>query len=133
MNKIAKLVEVSFLVRIIVDENSSESVILEKTKDKIQALLDNNDVGENLVSIEDDEEVPYGDAPTDDDYITQKMINNARHYLSSDTEEGLIVMIKAILDYEDNSQYIDYIHGVVVWEKVGLTFTCSEFIEAMNF
>jgi hypothetical protein len=58
MSKVAKLVSVSLMTRVIVDENASESEILElagiKLAEKIQ-----NELTEHLESIEDDIECPY--------------------------------------------------------------------------
>ena len=58
MGKVAKLITVSLMTRVIVDENASESEILElagiKLSEKIQ-----NDLRENLEGIEDDIECPY--------------------------------------------------------------------------
>lgn len=65
MTKVAKLVEVSLLVRVIVDENATEDQIIAATYPKLQDKLDNREVGDNVVSIEDDEEIPYGEALTD--------------------------------------------------------------------
>ena len=58
MGKVAKLVCVSLMTRVIVDENASEADILElagvKLAEKIQ-----NELTEHLESIEDDIECPY--------------------------------------------------------------------------
>lgn len=59
MTKIAKLVEVSLMVRILVDIDATEEQIIEATYPKLQARLDNREVGENIASIEDDTECPY--------------------------------------------------------------------------
>ena len=63
--KVAKLVMVSLMTRVIVDENSTDEQILEKAKARFQAKLDNNELMDNLESIEDDEELPYGEALED--------------------------------------------------------------------
>lgn len=57
--KVAKLIEVSLLVRVIVDADATEDQIIAATYPKLQDKLDNLEVGENIVSIEDDKEVPY--------------------------------------------------------------------------
>jgi hypothetical protein len=58
MSLVAKLVSVSLMTRVIVDENASEFEILElagiKLSEKIQ-----NELTEHLESIEDDIECPY--------------------------------------------------------------------------
>lgn len=63
--KVAKLVMVSLMTRVIVDDNSTDEQILEKAKARFQAKLDNNELMDNLESIEDDEELPYGEALED--------------------------------------------------------------------
>jgi len=58
MSKVAKLVSVSLMTRVIVDEGASESEILElagiKLAEKIQ-----HELTEHLEEIEDDVECPY--------------------------------------------------------------------------
>ncbi len=65
MAKVAKLVMVSLLTRVIVDENATDEQIVAQAKSGFQAKLDNNELMDNLESIEDDKEVPYGEAPSD--------------------------------------------------------------------
>ena len=76
MTKVAKLVEVSLLVRVIVDENATEDQIIEATYPKLQDKLNNREVGDNVMSIEDDEEVPFGEAPTDEELQSRIHIGN---------------------------------------------------------
>jgi hypothetical protein len=63
--KKALLVEFSLLARVIVDENATDDQIIEASYSKIQDKINNRELGDNLASIEDDEEVPYGEAPSD--------------------------------------------------------------------
>lgn len=62
--KVAKLVYVSLMTRVVVDENATDEEILEKCKvhfiDKIE-----NEIFDHLESIEDDEECPYGTIKSD--------------------------------------------------------------------
>jgi hypothetical protein len=135
MNKVAKLIEVSLMVRVIVDENATEEQIIAASYDKFQDKLDNRELGDNLVSIENDTECPFGTFDTDnqeDDGITNKMLNNAQHYLSAETDEELREMVKKIMNHEEGSDMIDYLDGVVVWEKVELSFTCDAFIDQIS-
>lgn len=60
--KVAKLVYFSLMTRVIVDENATDEEIVKACYPNIQAKLNNNELGENLESIEDDEELPYGEA-----------------------------------------------------------------------
>ncbi len=64
--KKALLVEFSLLVRVVVDEDATEDQIIEASYSKIQDKINNRELGDNLVSIEEDEEVPYGEAPSDE-------------------------------------------------------------------
>jgi len=63
--KKALLVEFSLLVRVIVDENATDDQIIEASYSKIQDKINNRELGDNLASIEDDEEIPYGETPGD--------------------------------------------------------------------
>jgi hypothetical protein len=65
MAKVAKLVCFSLMTRVIVDENATEDEIIAACYPKIQDKIDNRELGDNLESIEEDEEVPYGVAPFD--------------------------------------------------------------------
>jgi hypothetical protein len=65
MAKVAKLVMVSLMTRVIVDENATEDQIIAASYKGFQAKIDNRELGDNLESIEDDEELPYGEAPED--------------------------------------------------------------------
>jgi len=56
--KVAKLVTVSFITRVIVEDTDDDSTILEKTKSSFEYKI-NNELGEHLESIEDDTECPY--------------------------------------------------------------------------
>lgn len=59
MAKVAKLVAISLLTRVIVDENATEEEILEKAVPKFMEKV-NQEIGEHLEYITDDEECPYG-------------------------------------------------------------------------
>jgi hypothetical protein len=92
-------------------------------------------LGDNLVSIEDDTECPFGTIDSDtqeNDVITNSMVKNAKHYLSANTDKELRKMIRNIMDCEDGTQLIDYIDGVVVWEKIEYSFSVDAFIEHIS-
>lgn len=59
MSKVAKLVAVSLLTRVVVDDTATEEEILDAARpryfDKVRTEL-----GDNLEYIEDDTECPYG-------------------------------------------------------------------------
>jgi hypothetical protein len=65
MAKVAKLVMVSLMTRVIVDENATDEEIISASYKGFQAKLDNRELGDNLESIEDDEELPYGSVVED--------------------------------------------------------------------
>ena len=62
MAKVAKLVCFSLMTRVIVDENATDEEIVAAARPRIQARINNDELGENLESVEDDEELPYGEA-----------------------------------------------------------------------
>ena len=58
MSKVAKLVTITMKTRILVDENASESDIIELASIKMSEKIQ-HEFNENLESIEDDIECPY--------------------------------------------------------------------------
>jgi hypothetical protein len=132
MSKVAKLIEVSLMVRVIVDENATEEQIIAASYDKFQDKLDNRELGDNLVSIENDTECPFGTFDTDNEkeFITKKMVENASHYLS-DGDISTREMVERIMEHseENGDDYIDNVEGVVVWQKLEWSITCNDFME----
>lgn len=57
--KIAKLVSINLMARVIVDEDATEEDILTASKIKFQNSLDNNEHSENIEFIKNDTEVPF--------------------------------------------------------------------------
>jgi hypothetical protein len=60
MSKIAKLVMVSLMTRVIVEDTASEEEILNEARGRFHNIVE-NDLIENLESIDDDTECPYED------------------------------------------------------------------------
>ena len=58
MTKVAKLVYVSLLTRVVVDENASEEDIIDASRLKFVKKI-NEELGENIEMIQDDTECPY--------------------------------------------------------------------------
>jgi hypothetical protein len=56
--KKAKLVLASFMVRVIVDENATDDEIIKESRSKFLDVLNDDCIGDNIESIEDDEECP---------------------------------------------------------------------------
>ena len=61
MSKVAKLVTITLKTRVIVDVDASEEEIMQEAKSDFQDKLDNDELIENLDSIEDDEECPFSE------------------------------------------------------------------------
>ncbi|MEX0598467.1 MAG: hypothetical protein WD512_18440 [Candidatus Paceibacterota bacterium] len=60
MKKVAKLVTVSFMTRVVVDEDASEDQIIEAARPKFFEKV-KVDLGDCIEEIIDDEEMPYGE------------------------------------------------------------------------
>jgi hypothetical protein len=58
MTKTAKLVTAYLKTRVVVEDNATEDDIIWAAKQNFREILE-NDIGENIEEIEDDEEVPY--------------------------------------------------------------------------
>lgn len=58
--KVAKLVTVTFITRVIVKKGATDEQIMQAAKPNIQAKIDNDELLENLESIKDDTECPFG-------------------------------------------------------------------------
>ena len=59
--KVAKLVAVSLLTRVVVSEDATDEEIMQTAKANYQKKLDNNELMDNLEYIDDDTEMPFGD------------------------------------------------------------------------
>ena len=57
--KIAKIVIIQFVTRVIVDELDSEDFVIAKATKNIQEKIHNGGVGENVENIFEDKEQPY--------------------------------------------------------------------------
>lgn len=57
-NKVAKLVAASFMVRVIVDESDSDDKVIKTAAKKMMDKVE-NDLGDNIEFIDDDDECPY--------------------------------------------------------------------------
>jgi hypothetical protein len=64
MAKVAKIVLVSFMTRVIVDEHATEEEIINAARPKIAEKVA-AELGENIEEIYDDEECPFGSITTD--------------------------------------------------------------------
>lgn len=62
----------------------------------------------------------------DEDKLYEK-IKSAREILVADTDEEILEMISLIENHPDENENIDYIDGVVTWEKLNYDYTCKKF------
>lgn len=66
--KVAKLVLVSFMTRVIVDEDATDLEICRAAKPKLIAIIENDEIHDNLEEITDDEGLPYGEVKGDEKF-----------------------------------------------------------------
>lgn len=60
------------------------------------------------------------------------MIELAGNFLSGFHSE-IFPMIEAIVAHEDQNELIDYVNGVVVWENVEFSMSCTAFLLAIGY
>jgi hypothetical protein len=100
MKKVAKLVSFTLTTRVIVDESASDNTIIKACYPKILDKINNRELGDNLESIEDDEECPCGTFDTDEPVITKVILSTTdKAYAVIGT--GLPVQVKRFDDYSD--------------------------------
>ena len=99
MRKVAKLVAYSFMTRLVVDEDATEKQIIDASKRMIKLKVQ-DELGENLESIEDDEECPIGTFDTDLPTIDKVILNpSEKQYVV--IGNGLPVQVRRFDDYSD--------------------------------
>lgn len=99
MRKVAKLVAYSFMTRVVVDEDATEKQIIDASKRMIKLKVQ-DELGENLESIEDDEECPIGTFETDLPTIDKVILNpSEKQYVV--IGKGLPVQVRRFDDYSD--------------------------------
>lgn len=69
MTKVAKLVCISLMTRVVVDEDADELETMKVVKDRILAKIQNDELLDNLEFIEDDTECPFGSLPSDQEHM----------------------------------------------------------------
>jgi hypothetical protein len=57
----------------------------------------------------------------------------AGSYLSAGADNDIETMVELIKNNPDQTQLIDYVDGVDVWEKVEFEFTCKEFLKLIHY
>ena len=63
----------------------------------------------------------------------QNMIDRAMHLLCDSDEMTTEEMVEAIANHPDEDDYIDNVDGVIVWYKVVNEFTCSAFLDEIDY
>jgi len=81
MSKVAKLVCFSLMTRVIVDEDATDDDIIKACYPRIQAKIDNRELGDNLEEIDDDEECPAG--TFDDDIKLEGNYSSVHNFIDS--------------------------------------------------
>lgn len=97
--KVAKLVYYSFMTRVVVDEDATESQIVLASKKNMLAKV-NIELGENLEEISSDDECPFGTFPADNPSIDRVILNpDENKYLV--IGKGIASQIISFYDYSD--------------------------------
>ena len=129
MAKVAKLVRVSLVTRVIVDEDATEQDIMELAVPKLSEDMMDNPF-QIIDEIIDDVECPYSEG--EQIGLTQSevnVLNTAKWILCTSNDEELIEMIKLIIDHENKGELIDNIDGVDTWIQVENTYSVESFLE----
>jgi hypothetical protein len=99
MKKVAKLVSYSFMTRVVVDEDATEDQIIRASKRMMKLKVD-NELGENLEEIENDEECPIGTFATDLPSIDRVILSeHEKQYIVMG--KGLPVQVVSFHDFSD--------------------------------
>ncbi len=99
MRKVAKLVRVTLITRVVVDEDATEKQIIDASKRMVKLKVQ-DELSENLDSIEDDEECPIGTFDTDLPTIDKVILNpSERQYVV--IGKGIPVQVRRFDDYSD--------------------------------
>jgi len=99
MSKVAKLVYYSFANRVVVEDDATDQDIIVASKRKILEKV-NNELGENLEEIIDDEECPIGTFETDLPSIDRVILNvEEQQYIV--IGKGLPVQVRKFDNFSD--------------------------------
>jgi hypothetical protein len=64
------------------------------------------------------------------EHLEEDWLQSAEFYLSGEDTE---YQVMAIVNHADQSDRIDNVNGVFVWEPLEQMFTCSEFLEMIGY
>jgi|15BtaG_2_1085339.scaffolds.fasta_scaffold01870_8 hypothetical protein len=111
--KVAKLVYYSFMTRVVVDEDATESQIVLASKKNMLAKV-NIELGENLEEISSDDECPFGTFPADNPSIDRVILNPImKEYLVFG--RGIPTKIISFDDYSDWDTVVD-LNGEMIFD-----------------
>lgn len=96
MKKVAKLVAVSFLTRVIVNDTDTDEEILNKAKSKFHTKV-NSELSENLEYIQDDTECPV-DKEELDEIFKRRLVTLAKYGIVESTDENGDYQVQKIDD-----------------------------------
>lgn len=84
--------------------------------------------------VEEDHVDEIAQADFADNGARQNVITKARHLLCElDTDQDVVDAVKAVLGHPNQDQYVDWVDGIIVWDKVSNTFTCEEFLDEIEY
>lgn len=108
-----------------------QTKIAQAVKDYLVDLAINDNLPMDLsqLDVEALEQVIKSQLPSE----TDRQVSEAEHYLCDSDEMTTLQMIEAIADHEDQSDLIDNVEGVVVWEKVEGSITCEDFLQMIGY
>lgn len=139
MGKVAKLVRVTLVTRVIVDEDATLQNIMELAVPKLsESMMDSpfemieeivDDLECPYVEGEDEGEVPF---PAMSDHEHSMLVNAGELLCPNDTED-LIQMVRAIVNHKDEFDLIDFIDGVTVYQRVECSLTVRQFLKEVGY
>lgn len=91
---------------------------------------------EAFLYVEEDhvDEIAQADFVDNSDSARKNVITKVRHLLCElDTDQDVVEAIRAIVNHKDQDAYVDWVDGIIVWEKVCNTFTCEEFLDEVEY
>jgi hypothetical protein len=84
--------------------------------------------------VEEDHVDEIAQADFADNGARKNVITKVRHLLSElDTDQDVVDAVKAVLSHPNQDQYVDWVDGIIVWDKISNTFTCEEFLDEVEY
>lgn len=84
--------------------------------------------------VEEDHVDEIAQADFVDNGARKNVITKARHLLCElDTDQDVVDAVKAIVNHPNQDQYVDWVDGIIVWDKVANTYTCEGFLDEIEY